>query len=261
MPPSQAEVRRGRPRGQRRAATPTSSSRARATASARPRPSSGPSRPSSPSTARCSASPRPTTSRRSHSSAPDRPASPSCRTAHRCRLGRPGPVGQTRPMARVLVTEKIADGGLDALRAAGHEVDVQTGLDPEQLLEGDPGGARPDHPVVHPGHRRGPRGRHRPRGRRPGRHRPRQRRRRDGHPARRDGGQRAAVEHPLDRRAHHGACCCPWPARAAGPRRAGRRPVGALQVGRASSWPTRPSASSAWAASASSSPSGPAPSA
>ena len=38
-------------------------------------------------------------------------------------------------MARVLVTEKIADGGLDALRAAGHDVDVQLGLSPEELLE------------------------------------------------------------------------------------------------------------------------------
>jgi D-3-phosphoglycerate dehydrogenase len=38
-------------------------------------------------------------------------------------------------MARVLVSEKIADGGLDALRAAGHEVDVQLDLSPEQLLE------------------------------------------------------------------------------------------------------------------------------
>ncbi|MBA3281533.1 MAG: phosphoglycerate dehydrogenase, partial [Acidimicrobiia bacterium] len=37
-------------------------------------------------------------------------------------------------MARVLVTEKIADGGLDALRAAGHEVDVQVGLSPEELI-------------------------------------------------------------------------------------------------------------------------------
>jgi len=37
-------------------------------------------------------------------------------------------------MARVLVTEKIADGGLDALRASGHEVDVQLGLSPEDLL-------------------------------------------------------------------------------------------------------------------------------
>lgn len=37
-------------------------------------------------------------------------------------------------MARVLVSEKIADGGLDALRAAGHEVDVQVGLSPEDLL-------------------------------------------------------------------------------------------------------------------------------
>ena len=32
-------------------------------------------------------------------------------------------------MARVLVTEKIADKGLDLLRDAGHEVDVQLGLD------------------------------------------------------------------------------------------------------------------------------------
>ncbi|MEZ5139589.1 MAG: phosphoglycerate dehydrogenase [Acidimicrobiales bacterium] len=38
-------------------------------------------------------------------------------------------------MARVLVPEKIADAGLDALRAAGHEVDVQLGLSPEELLE------------------------------------------------------------------------------------------------------------------------------
>lgn len=38
-------------------------------------------------------------------------------------------------MSRVLVTEKIADGGLDALRAAGHEVDEQLGLSPEQLLD------------------------------------------------------------------------------------------------------------------------------
>src|SRR6478736_9307146 len=35
-------------------------------------------------------------------------------------------------MARILVTEEIADGGLDRLRAAGHEVDVQ--LDLSRLL-------------------------------------------------------------------------------------------------------------------------------
>jgi D-3-phosphoglycerate dehydrogenase len=40
---------------------------------------------------------------------------------------------------RVLVTEKIADGGLQRLRDAGHEVDVQEGLSPEQLLEALPG--------------------------------------------------------------------------------------------------------------------------
>ena len=38
-------------------------------------------------------------------------------------------------MARVLVTEKIAQSGLDLLSRAGHEVDVQEGLSPEQLLE------------------------------------------------------------------------------------------------------------------------------
>ncbi len=36
------------------------------------------------------------------------------------------------PMARILVTEEIAEGGLDRLRAAGHDVDVQ--LDLSQLL-------------------------------------------------------------------------------------------------------------------------------
>ncbi len=38
-------------------------------------------------------------------------------------------------MARVLVTETIADSGLDLLRDAGHHVDVQEGLDPAALLE------------------------------------------------------------------------------------------------------------------------------
>ncbi|MGZ4710314.1 MAG: phosphoglycerate dehydrogenase, partial [Acidimicrobiales bacterium] len=38
-------------------------------------------------------------------------------------------------MARILVTEPIAEGGLDRLRAAGHDVDVQIGSSPEELLE------------------------------------------------------------------------------------------------------------------------------
>jgi D-3-phosphoglycerate dehydrogenase len=37
-------------------------------------------------------------------------------------------------VARVLVTEKIADSGLNLLANAGHEVDVQEGLSPEELL-------------------------------------------------------------------------------------------------------------------------------
>lgn len=36
---------------------------------------------------------------------------------------------------RVLVTEEIAEGGLQRLRDAGHEVDVRLGLSPEELLE------------------------------------------------------------------------------------------------------------------------------
>jgi D-3-phosphoglycerate dehydrogenase / 2-oxoglutarate reductase len=38
-------------------------------------------------------------------------------------------------MPRILVTEQIAEGGLDRLRAAGHDVDVQLGSTPEQLLD------------------------------------------------------------------------------------------------------------------------------
>ncbi len=38
-------------------------------------------------------------------------------------------------MARVLVTEEIADAGLDRLRAAGHDVDVRLGLNGDALIE------------------------------------------------------------------------------------------------------------------------------
>jgi D-3-phosphoglycerate dehydrogenase len=38
-------------------------------------------------------------------------------------------------MARVLVTEQIAEGGLERLRAAGHEVEERLDLSPEELLE------------------------------------------------------------------------------------------------------------------------------
>ena len=38
-------------------------------------------------------------------------------------------------MARILVTEPIAEGGLDRLRAAGHDVDVQVEPTPEALVE------------------------------------------------------------------------------------------------------------------------------
>ena len=50
-------------------------------------------------------------------------------------------------MARILVTEEIAEGGLDRLRAAGHEVDVRNGLSPAELLDAVAGRPRPDHPL------------------------------------------------------------------------------------------------------------------
>jgi D-3-phosphoglycerate dehydrogenase len=42
-------------------------------------------------------------------------------------------------MARILVTEAIADGGLDRLRNAGHTVDVQLGLSASELVATIPG--------------------------------------------------------------------------------------------------------------------------
>ncbi len=42
-------------------------------------------------------------------------------------------------MARILVTEEIADSGLQKLRDAGHDVDVRLGLSAEELLEVVPG--------------------------------------------------------------------------------------------------------------------------
>ncbi|HEX8804832.1 MAG TPA: phosphoglycerate dehydrogenase [Acidimicrobiales bacterium] len=44
-------------------------------------------------------------------------------------------------MARILVTEKIADGGLQQLRGAGHVVDTRVGLSPQALVEVVPGAA------------------------------------------------------------------------------------------------------------------------
>ena len=44
-------------------------------------------------------------------------------------------------MARILVTEEIADGGLERLRQAGHDVDIQVGKSAEELLAIVPGAA------------------------------------------------------------------------------------------------------------------------
>ena len=108
-------------------------------------------------------------------------------------------------MARVLVTEKIAQSGLDLLSNAGHEVDVQEGLTPEQLLEAVVGAhaliirsaTKVTPEVLAAGTSLA--------GGRPGRCRPGQRGRHGGDRARRHGGERADVEHPLGGRAGHGA--------------------------------------------------------
>ena len=44
-------------------------------------------------------------------------------------------------MQRVLVTERLAESGLEAMTAAGLAVDVQLGLSPAELLEAVPGAA------------------------------------------------------------------------------------------------------------------------
>src|SRR3954451_17862133 len=45
------------------------------------------------------------------------------------------PVREDGGMARILVTEQLAERGLAAMREAGHEVDEKLGPSPEQLLE------------------------------------------------------------------------------------------------------------------------------
>ncbi|MBW3558027.1 MAG: phosphoglycerate dehydrogenase, partial [Actinobacteria bacterium] len=47
-------------------------------------------------------------------------------------------------MGRILVTELLADAGLDAMRAAGHDVDVRLDLSPEQL----PGAVAGSHALI-----------------------------------------------------------------------------------------------------------------
>ncbi|HEX7096553.1 MAG TPA: hydroxyacid dehydrogenase, partial [Acidimicrobiales bacterium] len=60
-------------------------------------------------------------------------ASAAAQAAPGAEIGRPS--RHNGGMARILVTEKIAETGLERLRAAGHEVDVREGLTHEQLLD------------------------------------------------------------------------------------------------------------------------------
>ncbi len=62
-------------------------------------------------------------------------------------------------MSRVLVAEKLAESGLEAMRAAGLEVDEQLDLSPADLLVVVRGAAALGDPQRDPGHRRSARSR------------------------------------------------------------------------------------------------------
>ena len=133
---------------------------------------------------------------------------------------------------RVLVAEELAERGLDSMRAAGLEVDVQLGLSPERAARRGARRGRARDPQRDAGDRRGARRRHRSRRRRSGGHRARQRRRRRRDPARRHGGERAAVERALGRRADDRADARAGAQHPAGRRRPQGRAVEPLALGR-----------------------------
>jgi len=54
-------------------------------------------------------------------------------------VGEPVGRGDDCVMSRILVTEKIAESGLESLKEAGHEVDVMLGLNPSELISVMPG--------------------------------------------------------------------------------------------------------------------------
>ena len=156
-------------------------------------------------------------------------------------------------MKRVLVSEQLADSGLEAMRAAGLEVDVRLGLSPERAARGGPRRVGAGDPQRHPGHRRGARSGRRARGRRPGRHRARQRRRRGRDPAWRHGRQRARSPTCCRRPSTPSRCCSRRPATCPRPTATSATTSGTAPGGRASSCTTRRSASSASVVSACSS--------
>ncbi len=134
-------------------------------------------------------------------------------------------------MARVLVTEEIADGGLQLLRDKGHIVDVQLDLSPQDLLDAVVGAhaliirsaTKVTDEVLRAGTDLVVVGR--------GGDRTRQRRRRGRHQPRRDGGQRAAVERALGRRAHDRASPRAGPQHPPSPCRVARGAVGTRSLG------------------------------
>ena len=209
--------------------------------------------------------PRRLMTRRNRSSmvvAPGAETAPWATEPDRRRPGwRGNPGGEDRPVGRVLVTEEIADNGLDLLRAAGHEVEVRLDLAPDDLMASVGGvnaliirSATKVTAEVHRGGGRSGRGR---------------------------AGRASASTTSTSMRPPPAAswwstprnptCCrrpstrwpCSWPRPATSPRPTPRSPPagGSGRAGRGSSWPTRCSAWSGWDGSASWSPSGRWPSA
>ena len=132
---------------------------------------------------------------------------------------------------KVLVKEKIADSGVELLRA-GLRRRARARLGPGHARGADRRVRRADRPLGDQGHRGSDREGPEPEGRRPRRDGRRQRRHRGRDQARHPGRQRARVELGRRGRAHAGTGARALPQRSAGAQRAGRRGVGALALRR-----------------------------
>ena len=129
---------------------------------------------------------------------------------------------------KVLVREEIAEAGVDLLREK-FDVDV----DSDERSRVDHRRLRRDrHPLRDQAHRRPDQRGDESEGDRARGRRRRQRRRGCGHPPRDRGRERARVEHRLGRRAHGRPAVRARAEHPAGAQRAGRQPLGAVEVGR-----------------------------
>ena len=155
--------------------------------------------------------------------------------------------------ARVLVKERIAEGGVELLRER-FDVDVEIDMPADELADRIAGYDAPDRAQRDHGRRRPAGAGRAAEGDRPGRHRRRQRRRRRGHPPRHHRRQRPRLEHGVRRRARDRTAAVACPQHPAGAFGAQRRHAGSAPGSAGSRCTARRSASSASAASASWSP-------